>query len=49
MESDAVWQHIDSQRLEIACLIEEIDARDPAQSVARRSAMAGPCVMSPRI
>ena len=31
MESDAVWQHIDSQRLEIACLIEEIDARGPAQ------------------
>jgi len=31
VESDAVWQHIDSQRLEIACLIEEIDARDPAQ------------------
>ena len=31
MESDAVWQHTDNQRLEIAGLIEEIDARDPAQ------------------
>ncbi len=30
MKSDLVWQHIDSQRLEIAWLIEEIDARDPA-------------------
>ena len=31
MDSDAVWQHIDTQRLEIAYLIDEIDSRDPAQ------------------
>lgn len=30
MDRDTVWQHVDEQRLEIADLIESIDARDPA-------------------
>ena len=30
MDRDTVWQHVDGQRLEIADLIESIDARDPA-------------------
>lgn len=29
MESDAVWRHIDQQRVEVADLIDAIDARDP--------------------
>ncbi|MCV7151771.1 maleylpyruvate isomerase family mycothiol-dependent enzyme [Mycolicibacterium pyrenivorans] len=31
MESEAVWRHIDQQRIEVADLIDAIDARDPAQ------------------
>ena len=30
MDSGAVWRHVDTQRAELADLIEAIDARDPA-------------------